>query len=133
MTALEAKWSPAKHLILGEDPQLRLYAEAAVWLKKIEMFRKSEDERLFSQDPTPEDLAVHKSLLQRLIADGAHLLSLAEQVGLPENVEGITSGSVAATVDLLRADYRGWHEPMSPEKRERILKQAFPDGAQPVH
>ena len=45
MTALEAQWTPAKHFILGDDPQLRLYAEAAVWLKKIELFRKGEDER----------------------------------------------------------------------------------------
>ena len=115
MTALEAKWSPARHLILGDDPQLRLYAEAAVWLKKIELFRKGEDERMFLQDPTPEDLAVHKSLLQRLITDGDHLLSLIQQIGVPANVEGITPESVTATAELLRADYRGWHEPMPAE------------------
>ncbi len=129
MTALEAQWTPAKHFILGDDPQLRLYAEAAVWLKKIELFRKGEDERMFAQDPTPEDLAIHKSLLQRLIADGEHLLSLLQQVGLPVNVEGISSESVAATQALLRADYRGWHEPMPREKRDQILKQVFPDVA----
>lgn len=116
-----------KHLILGEDPQLRVYAEVAVWLKKIELFRKGEDERMFQQDPTPEDLAVHKSLLQRLIADGDHLLSLVGQIELPANVEGMTSESVTATLDLLRADYRCWHDPMPAEKRARILKEAFPD------
>ena len=129
MTAVEAKWSSAKHLILGDDPQLRLYAEAAVWLKKIEMFRKGEDERMFAQDPTAEDLAVHKSLLQRLIADGDHLMSLVAQIGLPANVEEIHSESIAATVELLRADYRGWHEPMPSQEREQILKQVFPDVA----
>src|SRR6266581_1142036 len=129
MTAVEAKWSPAKHLILGDDPQLRLYAEAAVWLKKIELFRKGEDERMFVQEPTSEDLVVHKSLLQRLIVDGAHLLLLVDQVGLPDNTEGITSESVAATVELLRADYRGWHEPMPAEKRDHILREVFPDVA----
>ncbi|MBI3849429.1 MAG: hypothetical protein HY298_03930 [Verrucomicrobia bacterium] len=129
MTALEAQWSPAKHLILGDDPQLRVYAEISVWYKKIELFRKGEDERMFLQDPTPEDLAVHKSLLQRLIADGEHLLSLVQQIGLPENVEGITPASVAATVELLSADYRGWHERMPAEKREQILREVFPDVA----
>lgn len=39
MTAVEAQWSPAQHLILGEDPQLRVCAEIAVWLEKIELFR----------------------------------------------------------------------------------------------
>ncbi len=127
MTTVEAQWGVAKHLILGDDPQLRLFAEAAVWLKKIEAFRKGEDERMFVRDPTPEDLAVHKSLLQRLIADGEHQLSLVAQISLPENVEGISSASLAATVELLRADYRGWHEPMPPERRARVLREAFPD------
>jgi hypothetical protein len=127
MTAVEAHWTPVKHLILGEDPQLRVYADTSVWYRKIELFRKGEDERMFLHDPTPEDMAVHKSLLQRLIADGEHLLSLAQQIGLPKNGEGMTQESVAATLDLLRADYRGWHEPMPAEKRAQILKEAFPD------
>ena len=129
MTTVEAEWSPVKHLILGDDPELRIYAEASVWLKKLEFFRKGEDERMFLHEPTPEDLAVHKSLLQRLIADGDHLLSLIEQICLPENLEGITAESIRITVDLLRADYRGWHEPMSSERRTQILKQVFPDVA----
>jgi hypothetical protein len=127
MTAVEAQWSPVKHLILGDDPELRVYAEVAVWLKKIELFRKGEDERMFLQEATTEDLAVHRSLLQRLLADGDHLLSLVRQIGLPANIEGITLESVDATLDLLRADYRGWHEPMPAEKRAQILKEVFPD------
>src|SRR5713226_7441712 len=127
MTALEAQWSPVRRLILRDAPQLRLFAEIAVWYKKIELFRKREDERMVLLDPTPEDLAIHKSLLQRLIADGDHLLSLIQQIGLPENLEGISSESVAASVELLRADYRGWHEPMPAEKREQILREVFPD------
>jgi hypothetical protein len=127
MTSLEAHWGVAKHLILGDDPQLRLFAEAVVWLKKLETFRKGEDERMFARDPSAEDLALHKSLLQRLITDGDHLLALVAQVGLPENVDGISRALLAASVELLRADYRGWHEPMPPEKRTRILKEVFPD------
>ena len=62
MTALEAQWSPVRHLILGDDPQLRLYAEISVWYKKLELFRKREDDRMVLHEPTPEDLAIHKSL-----------------------------------------------------------------------
>ena len=123
MTALEAQWSPVRHLILGDDPQLRLYAEISVWYKKLELFRKREDDRMVLHEPTPEDLAIHKSLLQRLIADGDHLLSLLQQLGLPENLEGISSDSVAASIELLRADYRGWHKPIPAEKREQILRE----------
>src|SRR3990172_6746832 len=129
MTAVEAQWSPVKHLILGDDPQLRVYAEVSVWYKKLELFRKGEDDRLFLQEPTSEDLVVHKNLLQRLMADGEHLLSLIRQIGLPESIEGITPESVSATVELLGADYRGWHQPMPAETRERLLKEIFPDVA----
>jgi hypothetical protein len=129
MTTLEARWSPVKHLILGEDPQLRIYAETSVWYQKIELFRKGEDERMFIQEPTAEDLAVHKSLLQRLIADGNHLVSLIAQLGLPESIEGITPESVEITLEALRTDYRGWHEPMPPEQRTKILQELFPDVA----
>ena len=114
---------------MGDDPQLRVFAEISLWYKKIELFRKGEDERMFLHDPTPEDLTVHKSLLQRLIADGEHLLSLVRQVGLPESTDGITLESAAATLELLQADYRGWHAPMPAERRQCILTAAFPDGA----
>lgn len=127
MTAVEAQWVPVKHLILGDDPPLRVFGEISVWQKKIESLRKGEDQRMVLRDPTPEDLRVHKSLLQRLIADGEYLLSLVRQVGLPESEAGITAESLAATLELLRADYRGWHEPMPPEKRERILRAVFSD------
>jgi len=106
-----------------------LFGEAAVWLKKIEAFREGEDERMFAGDPTPEDLAMHKSLLQRLITDGEHLLSLVAQNGLPENLQEMSRESLAATLETLQADYRGWHQPMSSEKRAQILKAAFPDVA----
>jgi hypothetical protein len=129
MTSVEAQWVQAKHLILGEDPQLRVFAEISVWYQKIALFRKREEERMVFREPTPEDLAVHKTLLQRLIADGQHLLSLVRQVGLPENTDGITPESAAATLELLQADYRGWHEPVSVEERKRILNAAFPDVA----
>ena len=116
-----------QHLILGEDPQLRIYAEVSVWFKKIELFRKEEDERMFLQEPTPEDLAVHKTLLQRLITDGEHLFSLIQQMGLPENLEGIKSEDVAATIETLRDTYRGWHEPVPAEQRDQMLREVFPD------
>jgi hypothetical protein len=129
MTALEAQWTPVQHLILGEDPQLRLYAEVSVWFKKIEFFRKGEDERMFLQQPTPEDLVVHRSLLQRLITDGDHLKSLIHDIGLPENIEGIKPEDVSAMIETLRDTYRGWHEPVPAQQREQVLREVFPDVA----
>lgn len=129
MTAVEQQWTPARHLILGDDPQQQVFAEISIWHKKIGLFRKGEDERMFLHDPTPEDLAVHKSLLQRLIADGEHLVSLVRQIGLPGNADDRTLESAAATLEMLQADYRGWHDAMPPAQRIRILAAAFPDVA----
>ena len=106
---------------------MRNYAEVSVWFKKIELFRKGEDQRMFLQKPTPDDLVVHQALLQRLIADGDHLLSLIHQTGLPENMEGIKPEDVAAAVETLRDSYRGWHEPVPAEQREQMLREVFPD------
>ena len=116
-------------MILGEDPQLRVYAEASVWFKKIELFRRGEDQRMFLQEPTAEDLTVHRGLLQRLIADGDHLLLLIQQVGWPVNIEGVKPEDVAAALETLRDTYRGWHEPVSAQRRAQILKEVFPDVA----
>jgi hypothetical protein len=129
MTAVEAEWSPVQHLILGEDPQLRIYAEVSVWFKKIELFRRGEDARMFLREPTPEDLMVHKTLLLRLIADGEHLESLIRQSGLPENLERIKAEDVVAMLETLRDTCRGWHEPMPREARQRLLREVFPDVA----
>jgi hypothetical protein len=127
MTAVEAQWSPAKRLILGDDPPLRIYSDVSVWFQKIEVFRSEENRRMIAHDPTPEDLALHKALLQRLITDGEHLLSLVRQFGLPESIEKVTPESLAATVDLLKADYRGWHQPMPADRREQLLREVFPE------
>jgi hypothetical protein len=129
MTAVEAQWVEAKQQILGDDPQRRVLGDILAWYQKIEVFRKREDQRMVLHDPSAEDLAVHKSLLERLITDGQHLLSLAGQVGLPKNRDDITAESAAATLELLEADYRGWHKPMPEDQRKRIRTAAFPDVA----
>lgn len=129
MTAVEAQWGQVKQRILGKNPQVRVYARASLWFRKLELFRKGEDERMFRHEPTSEDLALHKSLLQRLIADGEHLVLLFEQAGPPRNLDAIKASDIAAAVENLRDTYRGWHEPMAAETRAQILHEVFPDVA----
>jgi hypothetical protein len=127
MTKPEAQWSPVKHLILGDDPQLRVYAEVSVWFKKVEMFRQGEDQQMYAQEPTPADVVVHKTLVQRLITDGDHLVLLIQQVGLPSNIDEVQAEDVAAAVEALRDTYRGWHEAPSAARRAEVLREVFPD------
>src|SRR4051794_28772014 len=122
----EMNWTPTKQAILGSDADLALYGEISVWFHKLDLFRKDENLRTFLQEPSPEDLQIHKRLILRLIADGEHLLGLIRQSdGLPENREKIKESDLAAAVEDLRATYRGWHEPMSSQRRNEILSAVF--------
>src|SRR5437868_1198962 len=108
----KASWGSAAQVILGPEPQLALYGEAVVWFHKVELFRREEEERMYRQKPASEDLLLHKELLLRLIADGEHLLRLIERHGFLSNAQGVTEADLKATLQNLRADYRGWHESM---------------------
>ncbi len=134
MEAVSSKqnWGPAAQVILGPDPPLALYGEAVVWFHKVELFRREEEQRMYRQTPVPEDLALHKELLLRLIEDGEHLGRLIDQHGFLSNAEGITADDLKATARNLRADYRGWHEPMPAAERSQVLREVF-DGPKPAH
>jgi hypothetical protein len=125
-------WGSAAEVILGPAPQLALYGEVVVWFHKVELFRRQEEQRMYRQSPAPEDLALHKELLLRLMTDGEHLTRLIEQHGLLANVEGVSAEDLKATVLNLQADYRGWHQPMPDFQRAQILHDVF-DVPKPAH
>jgi hypothetical protein len=87
---------------------------------------------MYRQTPAPADLTLHKELLLRLITDGEHLGLLIDQHGFLSNAEGITADDLKSTVRNLRADYRGWHEPMPEAERAQVLREVF-DGSKPAH
>jgi hypothetical protein len=132
MIGSKQSWGSAAQLILGPDPQLALYGEVVVWFHKVELFRHEEELRMFRQTPDPADLALHKELLLRLIADAEHLLRLIEHHGFLANTDGVTADDLRATMENLRSDYRGWHEPMPAAERTQILREVF-DVSKPAH
>ena len=126
MSAAEINWAPVKQAVLGHDPGLQLYGEISEWFHKVRLFRKGEEQYFHQLHPTAEDMEIHKRLLQRLIADGEHLVRVTEQAGgLIENAERIKTVDLEATVDSLRDTFRGWHEPMPAEQRDKILNEVF--------
>jgi len=107
---------------------LVLYGEGSVWFHKLQIFREREEERMYRHEPSAEDLEIHKSLVLRLMADGEHLLQLVQQsAGLIQNPENIKTEDLNAAVESLRDTYRGWHEPMSANRRQEILRDVFRD------
>ena len=127
-TTGEIEWTPTMHAILGSEPSLQLYGEVSVWFHKLGLFRKGEEDRVHLASPTAADLRIHKQLLLRLITDGEHLLRLAGECGgLISNPEAIKLEDLHAAVESLRDSYRGWHQPMPPEQRDKILGEVFAD------
>jgi hypothetical protein len=129
---LKQSWGSAAELILAPAPQLALYGEVVLWFHKVELFRREEENRMYRQSPTLEDLALHKELLLRLISDGEHLTQLIGQHGLLSNVEGVTREDLKATILSLQADFRGWHQAMPDSQRAQILRDVF-DVPKPAH
>jgi hypothetical protein len=128
----KAGWGSAAQVILGPDPQMALYGEAVVWFHKVELFRQEEEERMYRREPANDDLALHKELVLRLITDGEHLLRLIDQHGFLSNAQGVSGADLKATLQNLRADYRGWHEPMPAGQKAQVLSEVF-NGAKPAH
>jgi hypothetical protein len=125
-TAAEMEWTPTRQAILGHDPALQLYGEVSVWFHKLHLFRRGEHQRIYHSTPTAEDLAIHKSLLLRLIADGEHLLLIAQQSGgLIANSESIKIDDLRAGIESLRDTFRGLHQPLPVHRRDEILREAF--------
>jgi len=56
----------------------------------------------------------------------------SDQQGFLANTEKLTADDLKATLANLRADYRGWHEPMPAEKRTQLLHEVF-NVSQPAH
>ena len=96
-----------------------------IWFHKVELFRREEEQRMSPETPSQDDLALHKQLLIRLIEDGEHLGRLIDHHGFMSNAEGITAEDLKATTRNLRADYRGWHEPMAPAEKAQVLREVF--------
>ena len=126
----DLEWAATRHAIVGADPEVALYGEVSVWFHKLDLFRRGEQARLYDGEPTAEDLEIHKGLACRLIADGEHLIRLIQEAGgLLSNHENIKGEDLGAALDALRDTYRGWHEAMPKDARERILGEIFRDVA----
>ena len=97
------------------------------WFKAVELFRATEDERLYLNDPTQDDLRQHRTWIAGLIAEGERLVTeVQSKGGLPEGVVRFRLADVEATIEGLRADERMWHQnTVSPERRREILKAVF--------
>jgi hypothetical protein len=106
--------------LLSEFP-----AAAEEWSRCIANVNRWEEDHLLSgREPSPEDLAKHRKIVERLMYFG-QLCSLV--ASHPEFGDEETAQMVSATQRVLRDKLRMFHHPMPKEEAERILKEVFPE------
>ncbi len=100
-------------------------AAAEEWSRCIANVNRWEEDHLLSgREPSPEDLAKHRKIVERLMYFG-QLCSLV--ASHPEFGDEETTQMVSATQRVLRDKLRMFHHPMPKEEAERILKEVFPE------
>jgi hypothetical protein len=108
------------------DKRLGLLTETLAWVASLALFRETETQTHYLDQPTSEDRQRHRTLLATLIAEGTRLLERAREAGgLPENLDGIKTADLEAMVEELRTTQLQWEGDMTPQRREQILQELF--------
>ena len=103
---------------------LREFAEGiSAWGESVTALAQWEDEHLL-ENPSAEDLAAHRRMIDKLIAFG-RFLALATEY--PEFPDADLKENVTATLQTLRDKIPLWHGKMSQAEAEAMLKAAFPE------
>ncbi len=108
------------------DKRLGLLSETLAWVAAIALFRKTETQTHYLNEPTSEDRRQHQTLLAALIAEGERLRGrIRDAGGLPDNLDGVKTADVDAMVEELRTTQLQWESDMTPQRRQQILKELF--------
>lgn len=103
---------------------LQDFAEGVVaWGASVTALAQWEDEHLI-ENPTAEDLAFHRAMVDKLISFGRFLAVATEHSDFPDQT---AKENVAATLRTLQDKIPLWHGTMSKMQAESILKSAFPE------
>ena len=98
---------------------------AEAWSRSINKLNRWEEENLLPHEhPSPEKLSEHKKIVERLMFFGQLCAFAAAH---PEFGDTETADMVTATQEVLRNKLRMFHNPMSREESDRILKEVFPE------
>jgi len=94
------------------------------WSRCRQDLNRWEDEHLAVENPAPERLAEHKTMIERLIFLG-QLFSFVTSGADFADTE--MAEMVHANQFILREKFQMFHNPMSKADADRILKEVFPE------
>ena len=97
---------------------------AEEWSRCINVLNRWEEEHLLVDQPSPEKLAQHKKIVERLMFFGQLCVFIGSH---PEFDDPDSAGMVFAKQQVLRDKLRMFHNPMTQEEADRILKEVFPE------
>ncbi len=110
----------------SREKRLGLLTETLAWVASVALFRETETQTHYLNEPTREDRRQHKALLATLIGEGERLLGRIHRTrGLPKNLDGVKTNDLEAMVEELRHTQLQWENDMTPRRREQILKELF--------
>lgn len=120
MTAA-AQWNAVDFMVdfHMREKRLGLLTETLAWVAALALFRETETQTHYLDEPTSEDRRRHKTLVATLIAEGERLLQRAHAAG------GLLDNLDEAMVEELRTTQLQWEGEMTPQRREQILKELF--------
>ena len=94
------------------------------WSGMCQNLFDAERSELLLKQPTPDDLKVHRSWVNALIRMGR---SLGPIVLDPEYPDGRTATELRGRMRQLEHSWTQFHDPMSEEEADKVLRQAFGD------
>ena len=105
--------------------RLQFGKAAEEWSRCVSNLSSWEAEHLLVDNPTSEQIAQHKKMLERLMLFGQLCAFISSY---PEFGDTETAEMIHATQIVLRDKLRMWHGPqMSRAESDRILKEVFPE------
>ena len=117
----------SESLFQGLVKRLQFAKSVEEWSRSINSLNRWEDEHLLVDNPSPERLAQHKKILDRLMTFGQFC---ALVTSCPEFTDSDTANMVFATQQILRDKLRIFHHPVTGEegaRLEQLLKEVFPE------
>lgn len=123
-----ARWDAVDFIVdfHAREKRLGLLSETLAWVASVALFRETERQTHYLNEPTRADRRQHKALLATLIGEGERLLKrIHNSRGLPRNLDGVKTADVDAMVEELRNTQLQWEGDMTPRRREQILKELF--------
>lgn len=114
------------HDLDQEEDRERIAYILGQWRLSIRAFRRVEEQRMVQQDPTSQDLLLHKACVTALLSTGAIIQALAHDHS-PSDLaaHGVNPDTIAALMQDLHNTLDEWHGQACPDRLAQLRDNIF--------